>query len=344
MQPPPVQYTRTSDGYDIAYTVGGEGPTLVYMPFSVQNIGRKPHEHGWGQNAQLPPLAAHVRLVRYDHRGQGVSTRGLGADHTVEGYERDLQAVLEQLGGERPVLMAGALSSHVAVRFAAKRPECVGGLILYRTGVTIASPAALDQRLAETDWNLFLHSLLTVVQANENISPQERREAIADMKTSIDQADWLQYARVAQRSSIARDARRVRVPTLVLATGGHLTIPQQGAAHVASLIPGAQLIYVDESAGLGGTVQPVLDFLASLPPISPPAIASPRSAAAADGLSPREVEVLRLVAAGRSSREIGEALVLSVRTVERHIANVYLKTETHGRAQVTNYARDNGLY
>jgi DNA-binding NarL/FixJ family response regulator len=56
------------------------------------------------------------------------------------------------------------------------------------------------------------------------------------------------------------------------------------------------------------------------------------------------VEVLRLVAAGKSSREIGDELVLSVRTVERHIANIYLKTETHGRAQVTNYARDNGLY
>ena len=55
----------------------------------------------------------------------------------------------------------------------------------------------------------------------------------------------------------------------------------------------------------------------------------------ADGLSEREVQVLRLIASGSSSREIGDSLVLSVRTVERHIANIYLKTETHGRAQVT---------
>ena len=62
-----------------------------------------------------------------------------------------------------------------------------------------------------------------------------------------------------------------------------------------------------------------------------------------DGLTGREVEVLLLLARGKSSREIGEALVLSVRTVERHIANIYLKTDTHGRAQVTAYALQKGL-
>ncbi len=62
-----------------------------------------------------------------------------------------------------------------------------------------------------------------------------------------------------------------------------------------------------------------------------------------DGLTMREIEILRLVAAGASGREIGEQLVLSVRTVERHIANVYLKTGTHGRAQATSYALGHGL-
>lgn len=62
-----------------------------------------------------------------------------------------------------------------------------------------------------------------------------------------------------------------------------------------------------------------------------------------DGLTEREVEVLRLLATGLSSKEIGAALVLSVRTVERHIANLYLKTGTHGRAQATAYALSHGL-
>ncbi len=62
-----------------------------------------------------------------------------------------------------------------------------------------------------------------------------------------------------------------------------------------------------------------------------------------DGLSPREVDVLRLIAAGRSNREIAEELFLSVRTIERHITNIYAKTSTSGRADATAYAFRHGL-
>jgi predicted ATPase/DNA-binding CsgD family transcriptional regulator len=57
-----------------------------------------------------------------------------------------------------------------------------------------------------------------------------------------------------------------------------------------------------------------------------------------DGLTPREGEVLRLVAAGRSNREIAADLVLSVRTVEKHMAAIYGKTGTHGRVAAAAYA------
>ncbi len=62
-----------------------------------------------------------------------------------------------------------------------------------------------------------------------------------------------------------------------------------------------------------------------------------------DHLTAREAEVLRLVASGMSSREIGDKLVLSVRTVERHITNVYAKIGAKGRADATAYALKNGI-
>ena len=62
-----------------------------------------------------------------------------------------------------------------------------------------------------------------------------------------------------------------------------------------------------------------------------------------DGLTPREVEVLRALAAGRSNREIAAELVLSVHTVERHVANVYRKIGVRNRAEATAYAVSAGL-
>lgn len=62
-----------------------------------------------------------------------------------------------------------------------------------------------------------------------------------------------------------------------------------------------------------------------------------------DGLTEREVGILRLVVEGRTSREIGDELVLSMRTVERHITNIYAKINAHTRAQATAYALARGL-
>ncbi len=56
------------------------------------------------------------------------------------------------------------------------------------------------------------------------------------------------------------------------------------------------------------------------------------------GLTAREVEVLRLIAQGKSNREIGAELVLSLRTVERHMVNIYGKLDIHSKAQATAYA------
>ena len=62
-----------------------------------------------------------------------------------------------------------------------------------------------------------------------------------------------------------------------------------------------------------------------------------------DGLSQREVEVLRLIAAGNSNREIAEELFLSLRTIERHITNIYTKINARGKADATAYALRHGL-
>lgn len=72
-----------------------------------------------------------------------------------------------------------------------------------------------------------------------------------------------------------------------------------------------------------------LDLMAA-PPVATPSYPA--------GLSQREVEVLRLIAAGKSNREIAEELFISLNTVANHVRNILAKTATANRAEAAAFA------
>jgi DNA-binding NarL/FixJ family response regulator len=67
-----------------------------------------------------------------------------------------------------------------------------------------------------------------------------------------------------------------------------------------------------------------------------PTVAPPKERVA--GLTERELEVLRLVAQGRSNREIAQALLLSEYTVARHLTHIFTKTGVENRAGAAAFA------
>ena len=69
----------------------------------------------------------------------------------------------------------------------------------------------------------------------------------------------------------------------------------------------------------------------------------PVSKEPASPLTPRETEVLGLLAGGHSGREISVELCVSLSTVQRHIANVYAKIGARGRVEAAAYAIERGL-
>ena len=62
-----------------------------------------------------------------------------------------------------------------------------------------------------------------------------------------------------------------------------------------------------------------------------------------DDLSQREIEVLRLLAAGKSNREIADALCISLNTVATHVRNILAKTGAANRTEAAAYALRHGL-
>ena len=105
------------------------------------------------------------------------------------------------------------------------------------------------------------------------------------------------------------------------------------SAFVVKHAAGAELVDAIRAAKRGETyVNPVLGARLAMEPEGPPG-----------GLTPREVEVLRLVAAGFTNPEIAQQLVISIRTVETHRAAIQRKLHTSSRAEAVAFARDHGL-
>jgi DNA-binding CsgD family transcriptional regulator/tetratricopeptide (TPR) repeat protein len=78
-------------------------------------------------------------------------------------------------------------------------------------------------------------------------------------------------------------------------------------------------------------------------PVVPPAAGPPAAGARASPLSAREVEVLALVAAGRTNRQIATDLTISEHTVGRHLENIFAKLGVSSRAAATASAYEHGL-
>ena len=75
-------------------------------------------------------------------------------------------------------------------------------------------------------------------------------------------------------------------------------------------------------------------------------VSTPRASTGAgdpDGLTAREIEVLGLVATGRTDAEVAERLVVSLRTVHAHLRSIYRKLDLHTRSAATRYALEHGL-
>jgi ATP/maltotriose-dependent transcriptional regulator MalT len=75
-------------------------------------------------------------------------------------------------------------------------------------------------------------------------------------------------------------------------------------------------------------------------PLSPPV---KRSATYPDGLTAREVEVLRLVAQGLTNEQVAQQLVISPRTVDTHLTSIYSKIGVSSRSAATRYAMEHHL-
>ena len=149
------------------------------------------------------------------------------------------------------------------------------------------------------------------VSATARITAEHPGTRVVVLTTYADDESIIGALRAGALGYLTKDATRAEIGRAV----------QAAAAGQAVLDPGVQ--------------QRLLSAAARAPE-------TPAAASGDDDLTPREAEVLRLIAAGQSNREIARTLFVSEATVKTHVNRIFAKTASRDRAQAIRYAYTHG--
>ena len=328
------------DGRRIAVATVGEGPLLVFGGRWVTHL-----EEEWAEpraRSFFLELARTHRVVRYDRIGAGLSDRKPDGVPTLESETRALETVLDAVGDGPAAVFACSCAGLATMQLASVAPERVRKIVFFGGYVARDDIPEATRR-----------SLVDFVRANWPLAAQ----MFAGLKLPHGSGDEIaglsRYQRVSAEASVAAafleldlvsDARaiapNVSVPSLVLHRRGDRTVPIRHGRELAALLPNARFV-----ALAGDSHLPWMDDQRDVQR----ALAGflnddlPVEVNGDSPLSGRETEVLRLVAAGLSNREIASSLVLSEHTVHRHVANILRKLTQSSRAAAAAHATRAGL-
>ena len=317
------------DGRRIAYATVGEGAPLVFGAKWVSHL-----EEEWDDpraRSFYEDLAQNHRVVRYDRIGAGLSDRRLPGPPSVDLDTRVLRAVLHATASEPVTVFACSCSAVVTASLAARAPELIRRIVFFGSFVSREDlPEATRRSIVDfvrVNWALAAQMLAGLIVPHASgdeiaaLTRYQRHSADADVAAAFLELELSSDARPFLPS--------VTMSSLVLHRRGDRTVPISRGRELASLLPNARFVALSGDSHLPHVddqreVQRALaGFLDDGPPV------------ASNGSSPltrRESDVLRLVAAGLSNREIASSLVVSEHTVHRHVANILRKLTQSSRA------------
>lgn len=333
-----IRFCTTSDGVRIAYSIAGQGPPLVRAANWLTHLEFDWESPVWRHLFEA--LAANHTLIRYDERGTGLSYRDVD-DISLQGWVKDLEAVVAALGLGEFALLGISQGGPTAVQYAVRHPERVSGLVVYAsyahwTGNPEFHAPLLAGLLAGwgRDNPVFRQTFtsLFIPQAEPKhmrwFNELQRVSASSETAGAILEEIW--------RIDVRNILPQLETPTLILHRRGDNAVSFEDGRALACLIPNARFVPLEGENHYILEEEPEFDFFLDTVErfLSETSVKRPRP----EGLTPREVDVLRLIAAGHTNREIAAELVLSPRTVGRHITNFYGKIGARGKADATAYA------
>ncbi len=326
----------TVGGHHVAYAQTGTGTPLLVGGWWSGSLAAD--WRGARFRRFVTRLSAEHTVIRYDRPGSGLSDPTGPSPADLEEDVAVLLGLADALGLGEFALLGASSGAPVAASAAAARPQAVSALVLYggyARGTDIASPEARE-------------ALLEMVRAHWGLGSRMLADLFVPGADAQTRAEFAQYQRaVADAEEAARQLAHVyaldcrdRLPelsdvrTAVLHRRDDRAIPFALGQDLADRIPNAVLVELegmDHFPWLGDSTA-VLDATLAHLAGRDPRPAAPARPATPTGLSDRELQVLRLVAAGRTDAEIAADLVLSPHTVHRHVSNIRTKLGVPSRA------------
>jgi pimeloyl-ACP methyl ester carboxylesterase/DNA-binding CsgD family transcriptional regulator len=342
--PPPqeVRFCRAPDGVRIAYARHGSGPPLVLAACWLSHLQFDWLSPVWRHF--LRDLGRFATVIRYDERGHGLSDWEV-SDFSLEARIADLEAVVDDAGLDRFAVMAMSQGGPVSIAYADRHPERVSRLLFYGSyaaAMPDPTPEELElsatfEQMVRVGWarpdSVFrrVFTSLMIPSATE-----EQMRWLDDLQRMAVSAENAYTSRAVRNKADARDLLpSLDLPTLVLHARGDRMNEFEAGRYLAGAIRGARLVPLESENHILLEDEPawpvfigeVESFLRperereDAPSVDPRAV-----------LSPRELDVLSRAADGQGNDEIAAALTLSVRTVERHLQNTYVKLGVQGRS------------
>jgi len=349
-----IRFTRSADGALIAYALSGAGPPLVKVANWLTHLEfdwRSPVWRHW-----LEALSGDFTLLRYDERGCGLSDREM-EDLGFERWVEDLEAVVDSAGLDRFPLFGMSQGGPVALAYAARHPDRVTRLVLY------GSYVAGWRHRGMPEFRRREEALLRLMADGWGRQNPAFRQVFTSMFIpggSPEQMQWfneLQRRTTSPRIAVRLEREfgdvdvrplleRVRCPTLVMHVRRDEVIPFEAGRTLAASLPDARFVALDGANHVLLEGEPAWPrFLDELRGFLGVDTRQPAVVAAdfLERLTPREREVLELLAAGRANPDIAEALGIKTKTVKNHVARIFAKLRVDTRPEAVVLAREAGM-